>query len=71
MELAELCVLLHGKGPATRMLDPFLGIGSASLAALKRGIDDFTGIELDGHYLATARERIQSEIDRRASELPL
>ena len=71
VELAELCVLLHGKGPATRMLDPFLGIGSASLAALKRGIDDFTGIELDGHYLATARERIQSEIDRRASELPL
>ena len=71
VELAELCVLLHGKGPATRMLDPFLGIGSAALAALNRGIDDFTGIELDEHYLATARERIQSEIDRRASELPL
>ena len=71
VELAELCVLLHGKGPATRMLDPFLGIGSAALAALNRGIDDFTGIELDEHYLADARARIQSELDRRASELPL
>ena len=71
VELAELCLLLHGKGPATRMLDPFLGIGSAALAAVRRGIDHFTGIELDDHYLAAARERIAAEIDRQAGELPL
>jgi len=71
VELAELCVQIHGKGPATRMLDPFLGIGSAAMAAHKLGIDDFTGIEIDAHYLEVARERIDAEKRRRAEELPL
>jgi hypothetical protein len=34
-------------------------------------LPDFTGIELDGHYLQTARERIDGEKARKASELPL
>jgi len=71
VELVELCLLVHGKGPATRMLDPFLGIGGSALAALKRGVADFTGIELDVHYLEVARERIEAEKRRRAEELPL
>lgn len=56
--LAEQCIRLHGKGPATRMLDPFLGIGSSAVAARRQGISSFTGIELDPGYLETARQRL-------------
>jgi site-specific DNA-methyltransferase (adenine-specific) len=56
--LAEQCVAIHGKGKATRMIDPFLGIGSSAIAALRREVSAFTGIELDAHYLQVARERL-------------
>lgn len=71
VELAELCVQIHGKGRASRMLDPFLGIGSAALAAQNLGVADFTGIELDAHYLDVARERLKDSQRRREEELPL
>ena len=71
VELVEHCIRLHGKGHATRMLDPFLGIGSSALAALQLGVAEFTGIELDAHYLEVARERIDAMERRRAEELPL
>ncbi len=58
--LVEQCVRLHGKGPATRLLDPFLGIGSSAVAAKRLGIATFTGIELDDHYLAVAKDRIDT-----------
>lgn len=66
--LVEQCVRLHGKGGATRMLDPFLGIGSSAVAALRQKIEAFTGIELDGHYLETARQRVAAETEREALE---
>lgn len=56
--LAEQCIHLHGKGPATRMLDPFLGIGTSAVAAQRQGIDHFTGIELDTVYLDWAKQRV-------------
>lgn len=59
--LVEQCIRIHGKGPATRLIDPFLGIGTSAIAALRGKIGAFTGIELDEHYLATARERIATE----------
>lgn len=68
--LVEQCVRIHGKGTSTRMLDPFLGIGSSALAALRMRLTDFTGIELDEHYLRAARVRIDGEKARQASELP-
>jgi site-specific DNA-methyltransferase (adenine-specific) len=71
VELAELCVRIHGKGRDTRMIDPFLGIGSAALAAQDLGIGDFTGIELDAHYLDVARERLDAAQRRAEEELPL
>ena len=55
----------------TRMIDPFLGIGSAAMAAQNLGIDDFTGIELDAHYLDAARERLDAAHRRAEEELPL
>jgi site-specific DNA-methyltransferase (adenine-specific) len=67
--LAEQCIRIHGKGEATRMLDPFLGIGTSAIAAQRMKLAHFTGIELDDHYLATARDRLQEDLDARASEL--
>ena len=68
--LVEQCIRIHGKGPATRLLDPFLGIGTSAIAAHRQGLANFTGIELDAHYLETARERIKEETTRISDELP-
>jgi site-specific DNA-methyltransferase (adenine-specific) len=59
--LVEQCIRIHGKGSATRLLDPFLGIGTSGVAARSMGLATFTGIELDSHYLETARLRIESQ----------
>ncbi len=68
--LVEQCFRLHGKGPATRMLDPFLGIGTSAIAAHRQKLEHFTGIELDSEYLAVARERLEAEKSAKLSELP-
>jgi site-specific DNA-methyltransferase (adenine-specific) len=69
--LVEQCVKLHGKGEATRLMDPFLGIGTSAIAAQRMKLASFTGIELDEHYLAAARERIDGEANRSTGELDL
>lgn len=56
--LVEQCIRLHGKGEATRLLDPFLGIGSSALAAKHLDIASFTGFEIDPDYLAVAKSRL-------------
>lgn len=68
--LVEQCIRLHGKGTATRLLDPFLGIGSSAVAATRQRLENFTGIELDDHYLSVARERVSDEAGKQASPLP-
>jgi len=69
--LVGQCILLHGKGTATRMLDPFLGIGTSAVAALRMGVKNFSGIELDAQYLETARKRVEEEAANLSGELPL
>jgi site-specific DNA-methyltransferase (adenine-specific) len=59
--LVEQCVRLHGKGQETRLMDPFLGIGTSAIAAHRQNLKNFTGIELDAHYLDAARERLADE----------
>ena len=59
--LVEQCIRIHGKGAGTRLLDPFLGIGSSAVAAVRQKIDTFTGIEIDSGYLATSREQLAAE----------
>ncbi len=56
--LVEQCIRLHGRGPKTVLLDPFLGIGSSALAARNEDIATCIGFEIDEHYLAIARERL-------------
>lgn len=67
--LVEQCVRLHGKGKETRLLDPFLGIGTSAIAAQRQHIAEFTGIELDDYYLNTAKERLAEDAAQKASEL--
>ena len=56
--LVEQCIRIHGKAETTRLLDPFLGIGSSGLAAKLQKITKFTGIELDADYLSVAKIRL-------------
>ena len=58
--LVEQCIRIHGKAETTRLLDPFLGIGSSALAAKAQNISAFTGIELDPDYLETAKDRLET-----------
>lgn len=67
--LVEQCIRIHGKGTETRLMDPFLGIGTSAIAASRQKIAAFTGIELDAHYLETAKLRLDDEKDRQAGQL--
>jgi len=53
--LAELCVKLQGHPETMTMLDPFVGIGHAALAAKACGVKKFIGFDIDAEYLAVAR----------------
>ena len=57
--LVEQCIKIHGEAENTRLLDPFLGIGSSALAAKSQQVHHFTGIELDAEYLSIAKKRLE------------
>lgn len=61
VRLAEMCLHLHGRNAELSVLDPFLGIGNAAMAARACGVKEFTGIEIDEEYLQVARERVAGE----------
>jgi adenine-specific DNA-methyltransferase len=65
IELVERCVLALTE-PGDLVLDPFSGVGSALLAALRQGRKAM-GCELDAGYLQTARSRV---VDFYAGSLP-
>lgn len=52
VELAEMCVKLHGIRDDTLVLDPFMGIGHTSLACAKLGVSS-VGFEIDQSYFET------------------
>lgn len=58
VQLAEWCIKVHGRNPELSVLDPFLGIGNAAMAARQCGVKSFTGIELDEQYLGVAIDRV-------------
>ncbi len=57
VELAEKCIKLHGIHRCQTVLDPFLGIGHAGIAAVRLKTD-FLGIEIDPEYYNTAIRNI-------------
>jgi len=61
-QLAEWCIKVHGKPPQSMtMLDPFLGIGHAAIAARNLGVSRFIGFEIDEEYIKTAADEIGLE----------
>jgi len=58
VRLAEMCLRIHGRNSELTVLDPFLGIGNAAMAARACGVKEFIGIEIDEQYLGVARERL-------------
>jgi site-specific DNA-methyltransferase (adenine-specific) len=65
VELATKCIRLHGKRNAT-VLDPFLGIGHAAIAAKECAdlVDRFIGFEIDEEYLKVASEQVDCSYSR-------
>jgi site-specific DNA-methyltransferase (adenine-specific) len=59
-ELALNCIKIHGTRPDLVMLDPFLGIGHAALAAKLGAVGTFYGFEIDPSYVEVARTAVQS-----------
>ena len=59
VRLAEMCIQLHGRNGELSVLDPFLGIGNAAVAAQQCGVKEFLGTEIDEEYLKVARERVE------------
>jgi modification methylase len=61
VELAERLIRMFSFVGDT-VLDPFLGTGTTTLAALRNGRNSI-GYEIDGSYLSYARKRIQNSSD--------
>ena len=59
VELAAMCLRLHGVDAQSLVLDPFNGIGHAALAAAECGAGRFIGFDIDEGYLAEARARLE------------
>ena len=49
VKLPDMCIRLHGLSRTKLVLDPFLGIGSSAVAAVRLGVK-FVGFELDREY---------------------
>ncbi|MCI4321483.1 MAG: site-specific DNA-methyltransferase [Thermoplasmata archaeon] len=59
VELPERCFRLHGVGRLRLAVDPFVGIGSSAVAAVRLGIP-FVGFDVDPEYLATAETALRA-----------
>jgi len=58
VRLAAMCLQIHGRNSELSVLDPFLGIGNAAIAAHTCEVGEFTGIEIDEQYLGVAIDRV-------------
>ena len=61
VELAARCIALHGVTRAADILDPFCGIGSTGVAALRLGCRSFTGIDYVEDFIVEAADRMGRE----------
>lgn len=57
VNLPDKCIRLHGSAKTKLVIDPFVGIGSTAVAAMRLGIS-FIGFEIDKEYLDSAIARI-------------
>jgi len=69
VQLVEFAIKMHEKKPEhLTMMDPFLGIGHAAIAAAGMNVDRFVGFDIDEAYLLEACERLGTELIRPAGE---
>jgi site-specific DNA-methyltransferase (adenine-specific) len=55
--LPKMCMKLHGN--AKLAVDPFTGIGSTAVAAMRLGVS-FVGFEIDKEYIDAAIARLEA-----------
>lgn len=60
--LPEMCIKLHGLNKTKLVLDPFMGIGTTTVACMRLNVG-VVGFEIDEEYMKTAVERLQAFID--------
>ncbi|MDU9376232.1 DNA adenine methyltransferase YhdJ [Methanocorpusculaceae archaeon Sp1] len=65
VRLPEMCIQDHGIDRCGLVMDPFMGIGSTAVAAVRLGIP-FIGFEIDEGYKKIAEERIAAELSIRS-----
>lgn len=63
VQLAENCIRVHGEPSKTVMMDPFVGIGHAAVAAVNCKVKKFIGYDIDESYLAQAARSVGLEED--------
>ncbi len=59
VRLPEMCILIHGIKGATKVMDPFMGIGATALACARLGVS-FTGFEIEKAYVEEACCRLDA-----------
>ncbi|MGB0992457.1 MAG: DNA-methyltransferase [Akkermansiaceae bacterium] len=64
--LVEQCIRIHGGEGDVDLLDPFNGIGTSALAALRMELASYTGFDIDEGYLEVSRERIKAQQEKPA-----
>ncbi len=64
VRLPEMCIRDHGIDNCRLVMDPFMGIGSTAVAAVRLGLP-FIGFEIDEGYKKIAEERITAELAAR------
>lgn len=63
VKLPEMCIKDHGLHKVKLVLDPFMGIGTTAIAAIRLGVD-FIGFEINPKFVEIANERITRELIR-------
>lgn len=61
VQLPLMCIRDHGVDRCRLVMDPFMGIGSTAVAAVRLGLP-FVGFEIDPGYKKIAEERIAAEL---------
>lgn len=59
VQLAKNCILLHGAGSTSTVLDPFVGLGSSAIAAYDCNVGSFVGFDIQREFLRHAEERLK------------
>lgn len=66
-KLPYLCIKLHGATKDTVVYDPFIGVGTTALAALRLGVS-YIGTDIDPRYIRESEKAIKKRKEELAQE---